>query len=162
MDAFKVHGYRLRSELAMRRLVPDAVKDALEEPAQLSLCHALAQTLPFWVHNAITDPGIPEREPLLMSLRRFEGELRDNRDNEVVAAVLSAGFRNRNLDPFHLPDNMPLRQRCALLMHINPWKEAYQRVESEFCKALCEDVEALESWVATARAQPELSPSDAA
>jgi hypothetical protein len=162
MDAFREHGFRLRSELAMRRIVPDAVRNALQEPAQLSLPGALTQTLPCWVHNAITDPGIPEREQLLMSLRRFEGELHDNRNNEVVAAVLSAGFRNRNLDPLHPPASMPLRQRCALLMYIGPWKDAYERLEREFCEALCEDVEALESWVATAQAEPELSPSDAA
>ncbi len=162
MDAFREQGFTLRSELAMRRIVPDAVKDALVEPGQLSLLDALARTLPFWVHNAITDPALTQRAQLLMSLRRFEGELHDNRNNEVVAAVLSAGFRNRSLDPLHLPNSMPLRQRCALLMHIDPWKDAYLRLETEFVEALCEDVEALEDWVATARAQPELSPPDAA
>jgi hypothetical protein len=162
MDAFRAYGYRQRSEMAMRRIVPDAVRDALEEPAQLSLLDALAKTLPFWVHNAITDHGIPERKQLLMSLRRFEGELLDNRNNEVVAAVLSAGFRNRPLDPLHLPDSMPLRQRCALLLHIDPWKDAYRRLEREFSETLWENEEALENWVATARAEPELSPSDAA
>ena len=162
MDAFMAHGYRLRSELAMRRIVPEAVVEALQEPAQPSLRDALARTLPFWIHNAITDPGIPARKQLLMSLRRFEGELLDNRNNEVVAAVLSAGFRNRSLDPLHLPDSMPLRQRCALLMQIEAWKDAYQRLETEFSRALCEDMKALENWVATARAEPELSPSDAA
>lgn len=162
MDAFHGSGYRLRSELALRRVVPPAVRDTLHSPGRASLRDSLKATLPVWVHNAITDPAFPARNQLLMCLRRFEGELRDNRHNEVVAAVLSAGFRNRLLDPLHLPDSMPMRQRCALLMQIGPWKDAYLRLEKEFCETLCERDEALSHWMATAQATAELSPSDAA
>ena len=50
-----------------------------------------------------------------LSLRRFEGELRDSRDDEVISAVLSNGFRNQTFDPLNLPNNMPMRQRCAVV-----------------------------------------------
>ncbi len=162
MDTFQPLGYRHRSELAMRRVVPAGFGDVLAGPDRQSLPGLVAQTLPFWVHNAISDSAFPSRERLLMALRRFEGELRDNRENDAIAAVLSAGFRNRTLDPLHPPDSMPMRQRCSLLMHIGPWKDAYQRLEGEFCDALCEDADALTAWLATAAANAELSPSDAA
>lgn len=162
MDAFQALGYRHRSELAMRRVVPAGFRAVLDTDDRPSLHVAVAQTLPFWVHNAISDSAFPAQERLAMGLRRFEGELRDNRDNEVVAAVLSAGFRNRTLDPLHPPDSMPMRQRCSLLMNIGPWKDAYQRLQGEFCAALCEDAGALTEWLATAADNAELSPSDAA
>ena len=68
--------------------------------------------------DAISAPGFPLRARLAMALRRFEGELRDSRDNEVVAAVLNAGFSDRQLDPLNLPDSLPMRQRCSMLMPI--------------------------------------------
>ena len=85
-----------------------------------------------------------------MHLRRFEGELRDNRDNEVIAMVLNAGFRNRQLDPMALPQSMPLRQRCSMLMHVEPWREAYRELETAVVNILASEAEQLDTWLATA------------
>ena len=116
----------------------------------------LAKQLPLWVHNIIRDASFPERDRLMMSLRRFEGELRDNRDNEVVASVLSAGFRNRPLDPLDPPATMPMRQRCALLLQIAPWQGAYQALEQEVVDILLANTLALHAWIVMATDNPEL------
>lgn len=161
MDAFYSRGFRARNELAMRRVVPVASAQPLGEMAPGELRAQLAAELPLWVHNIVSDRRFPARDRLTMSLRRFEGELRDNRDNEVVASVLSAGFRNRPLDPLNPPGSMPMRQRCALLMQIGPWRDAFQSLEKVVLDILCENSAALDAWVAMATDNPELEPEQA-
>ncbi len=147
-------GYARRSELAMRRVLPELGATPLQELPGSQLRVLFARQLPIWVHNIITDPTFPGREKLLMPLRRFEGEMRDNREDEVVAAVLSAGFRNRQLDPLDLPDNMPMRQRCSLVMQASTWQEAYRRLESDLCAELAEHAGEVQEWMASS--QPEV------
>ena len=161
MDAFRGHGFRARSELTLQRMVPRMDGHTLADMTGDELAQFIRAEMPVWVHNVITDPGFPERDRLSMSLRRFEGELRDNRDNEVVASVLSAGFRNRGLDPLNPPATMPMRQRCALLMHMGPWREAYEALESDWVAILSGNTEALDAWMAAALADPELQPEAA-
>lgn len=150
IDAFAALGFRSRSELTMRRALPPAAPVALQHMDQNELKALLASQLPLWVHNCISDPAFPARDRLLMHLRRFEGELRDNRENEVVAAVLSAGFRNRQLDPLALPESMPLRQRCRMLMHVDTWQLAYRELEAALVTILASEAELLDAWLATA------------
>jgi hypothetical protein len=154
MDAFKHLGYNSRSELAMRRVFPSTGDTALGDLPQAQLESLFATQLPLWVHNIITDPGFPGRSRMLMALRRFEGEMRDNREDEVVAAVLSAGFRSRQLDPMKLPGNMPMRQRCSMVMQSAVWQEAYRQLESELCLRLSECAPDVERWLATS--QPDI------
>ncbi len=156
MDAFAAMGYHNRSEMGLRRALP-RYSPKLSELREAQRRTLLARDLPVWIHNAITDPDFPGRAQLIMPLRRFEGELRDSRDNEVVAAVLNSGFRNRTLNPLDLPESMPLRQRCGMLMHIAPWKEAYRHLESSVVGILLERIEELDEWLATA--EPEIDPA---
>ena len=100
------------------------------------------------------EAGVPGRGALLMPLRRFEGELRDSRDDEVISAVLSNGFRNQTFDPLNLPNNMPMRQRCAVVVHIRAWQEAYKRLEQEVLAILADEADALVRWCDQA-SQPE-------
>ena len=161
MDAFRSQGYRVRSELALCRITPETGGRPLASLSREQWHQLILEQLPVWVHNVIVDASFPGRDRLSMSLRRFEGELRDNRDNEVVASVLSAGFRNRNLDPLNPPEDMPMRQRCALLMHMGPWRDAYQALESEWVRLLSGSAQALDAWIAAAKACPELQPEAA-
>ncbi len=88
-----------------------------------------------------------------MHLRKFEGELRDHRNNEVIATVLNCGFRNRQMNPLELPDSMPLRQRCNMLMHLGPWQEAYRELERQFTAILASEVNQLDLWLASSRSE---------
>lgn len=154
MESFYPLGFRLRSELAMRRVFPDTGGCPMAQQDRNTLMARLAAQLPLWVHNIITDEDFPARDKFNMSLRRFEGELRDSRDNEVIAAVLAAGFRNRELNPLALPETMPMRQRCAIVMQIETWQEAYQQLERELLTTLADHAAAVDEWLATAA--PEL------
>ena len=149
IDSFAALGFRSRSDLTMCRALPAAGPTAFQHMDQRELKALLASQLPIWVHNCITDIGFPARNSMLMHLRRFEGELRDNRENEVIATVLNAGFRNRQLDPLSLPDSMPLRQRCSMLMHVEPWQEAYRELETALVTILASEAEQLDTWLAT-------------
>ncbi|MCB1675687.1 MAG: hypothetical protein KDI01_05325 [Halioglobus sp.] len=151
MSAFKSYGFIERNQLALRRVAPDTGEHPLASLPASQLHAALAAQLPIWVHNIIADPDFPQRHKLVMPLRRFEGELLDNRNNEVVACVLNAGFRNQTLDPLHLPDTMPLRQRCALVMHIGVWQDAYRALEGEVVALLALHVDEVTRWVARCR-----------
>ncbi len=148
MALFQSHGFRSRVEMSMRRIPPVHDLTGLDESEAK---RAISAELPLWVHNIITDPDFPGRRELLMPIRRFEGELRDNRDNEVISAVLSAGFKNHNLDPLDLPRTMPLRQRCALVMHIGAWQDAYRRLENDLGLMLAAQSAAVVAWVTSAR-----------
>ena len=150
IDSFAMLGFRSRSELTMRRALPARGPVEFQHMDQRQLKALLASQLPIWVHNCISDPAFPARNELLMHLRRFEGELRDNRDNEVIATVLNAGFRNRQLDPLSLPESMPLRQRCSMLMHVEPWQQAYRELETAVVNILASEAEQLDAWLATA------------
>lgn len=149
INDFAALGYRSRSELTMRRALPPPGPLPFQHMDQRELKNVLADLLPLWVHNCITDPGFPARAGLLMHLRRFEGEMRDNRDNEVIATVLNSGFRNRHLDPLALPQSMPLRQRCSMLMHVQTWADAYTSLETALVNILASEAEALDAWLAT-------------
>ena len=109
MSAFKPYGFHDRNQLAMRRITPDIGGRSIEAIPAGELPAVLRAELPIWIHNMIADPGFPGRDNLLMPLRRFEGELCDGKSDEVVALVLSAGFKNQTLDPLNLPGGMPLR-----------------------------------------------------
>ncbi len=156
MDVFAPLGYHSRSELTLRRVLPVYQPD-LAELNGADYRRMVARDLPVWVHNAITDPNFPGRAQLLPPLRRFEGELRDSRDNEVIAAVLNSGFRNRVMDPLNLPANMPLRQRCSMLMHVSTWQEAYRQLEHSLVEILFERRSEVSAWLATA--EPEIDPA---
>lgn len=149
MDAFQSLGYSTRSELTMRRVFPDMGAISLIDIPGPQLQSLFAEQLPLWVHNIIIDAEFPARGTMLMALRRFEGEMRDNREDEVVATVLSSGFRNRQLDPLKLPDTMPMRQRCSLVMQSAVWQEAYRNLESDLCTNLAANAREVEYWLAT-------------
>ena len=151
MAAFGPYGFTDRNQLALRRVAPDTGDAPLASLAEPLLRKTLAAHLPVWVHNIIADPDFPQRHKLLMPLRRFEGELLDNKRDPVVACVLSAGFRNQTLDPLHLPQAMPLRQRCALLMHIGVWQEAYRTLEAAVIDLLALHLNEVARWVERCR-----------
>jgi hypothetical protein len=135
MDAFRPHGFQDRNQLAMRVVIPEdgpALTDLPEEELPI----VFRAQLPLWVHNIISDPDFPQREKLMMPLRRFEGELLDSKHDEVVASVLSAGFKNQTLDPLNLPSVMPMRQRCSIVMQIGVWQEAYRSLEQDLVEIL--------------------------
>lgn len=147
MSAFKPYGFHDRNQLAMRRITPDIGGRSIAAIPAGELPAVLRAELPIWIHNMIADPGFPGRDNLLMPLRRFEGELCDSKSDEVVALVLSAGFKNQTLDPLNLPGVMPLRQRCAVLMHIRVWQEAYSKLEEDLINILSGQVEDICRWV---------------
>jgi hypothetical protein len=146
MAAFHPYGFRIRNDLAMRRIVP-RLDGALENLEEEALREEFSRELPVWIHNIVTDPMFPLKQQLAMPLRRFEGELSDSKDNDVVAAVLSAGFRNVTLNPLNLPDSMPLRQRCAMVAHIEQWQGAYLALEKDVIDVFITNLSAIASWV---------------
>ncbi|MFV0276641.1 MAG: hypothetical protein ACK5HY_05580, partial [Parahaliea sp.] len=89
INSFLRFGYSTREELIMRRIVPDLWEPGTDNTLALRI--ALAEQLPIWIHNILTDPDFPVRERLLMPLRRFEGELRDSKDDRVISMVLRHG-----------------------------------------------------------------------
>lgn len=149
INSFRPYGFNSREELTMCRVVPEAPNDVL--PNQGSLRALLTEQLPIWIHNIITDPDFPQRERLVMPLRRFEGELRDNKEDELVSTVLRHGFKSLQFDPLDLPRTMPLRQRCALVVHLSVWQEAYQKLSSDIVEILAENSELLGKWCEFAR-----------
>ena len=149
IDLFKRYGIRTRGELPRCCIVPRG-SGPLADLYPEERYARLAAQLPVWVHNIVTDPEFPQRGRLMMALRRFEGELRDHRDDEVVSAVLSAGFRDQPLDPLDLPDSLPMRQRCELLMQIETWLSAYRELENDLVGILCEVAPDLDRWMASA------------
>lgn len=148
INSFRPYGYNSREELTMCRIVPEAPSAG---QGQGSLHSLLSEQLPIWVHNIITDPDFPQRHRLLMPLRRFEGELRDNKNDEVISVVLRHGFKSLQFDPLDLPRTMPMRQRCALVVHLGVWKEAYQRLDSEIVELLAANSDLLGKWCEFAR-----------
>ena len=153
MDSFAPLGFRNRSDLTMSRALPPAGPQPCQQQDRPALQAQLALELPICVHNCICDRQFPARERLSMHLRKFEGELRDNRNNEVIATVLNCGFRNRQMNPLELPDSMPLRQRCNMLMHLGPWQEAYRELERQFTAILASEVNQLDLWLASSRTE---------
>ena len=151
MPAFKQYGFNDRNQLAMRRVPPHMQGRSMADISQQEWPATLVSELPIWIHNIIADPGFPGRDKMLMPLRRFEGELLDSKNNEVVAAVLSAGFKNQALDPLNLPSVMPLRQRCAIVMHISVWQEAYRKLEDDLISVLAAHKEDICDWVSLSR-----------
>ena len=147
MAEFQKYGFTTRNDLSLRRVVPSMNCSSLEELPPEEAREILAKQLPVWIHNIISDPDFPQRDRLEMPLRRFEGELKDSKDNEVISAVLSAGFKNQTLDPANLPDAMPLRQRCAMVAHIDPWQQAYQVLEDDLVEIMMEQLLELDSWI---------------
>jgi hypothetical protein len=145
MPTFKPYGFDDRNQIALRVVIPDEIA-SLEQLTAARQLSALRAQLPVWVHNIISDLHFPQREQLLMPLRRFEGELYDNRQDEVVASVLSAGFKSQPLDPLKLPAVMPLRQRCALVMQIGVWQDAYRVLEQDLTKMLAQNLAEISRW----------------
>jgi len=147
MSAFKHYGFADRNQLAMRRITPHMGGRPFEDIPAGQLAATIRDELPIWIHNIISDPDFPGRHALLMPLRRFEGELYDSKNNEVVAAVLNAGFKSHTLDPLNLPAVMPLRQRCALVMHLGVWQEAYRKLEEDVIDILSKHTNEICHWV---------------
>ncbi len=131
----------------MCSVVPSIPGSSLSELPHAQYRALLRDQLPIWVHNTIADSNFPQREKLSMHLRRFEGEIRDHKEDEVVASVLSAGFRDRQLNPLNLPANMPMRQRCSMVMQITIWQEMYQKLEDEFVEVLADYASELDEWL---------------
>ena len=148
INSFRAYGYNSREELTMCRVVPEAPTGG---QGQASLRALLSEQLPIWVHNIITDPDFPQRHRLLMPLRRFEGELRDNKNDEVVSVVLRHGFKSLQFDPLDLPKTIPMRQRCALVVHLGVWQEAFQRLNTEVVELLAANTDLLGKWCEFAR-----------
>lgn len=146
INTFQLYGITNRSELNMLRVVPPGYESIMECADQEENRAKLAAQLPIWVHNIITDAAFPKRNALIMSLRRFEGELRDKKDNEVVSAVMSAGFKSQNFNPLDLPKTMPMRRRCSIVAHIGAWQDAYQRLEDEIVTTLSAEATAVTLW----------------
>ena len=151
MTAFHDHGFHTRNELSLRRVAPELTATQVELLGRRELVARLRSQFPLWIHNIIVDPEFPRRGSLMMPLRRFEGELRDSRDDEVISAVLSNGFRNQTFDPLNLPGNMPMRERCAVVVHIRTWQEAYQQLEKDVLTILADEANALAQWCSQAR-----------
>jgi len=151
MSTFAEFGYSTRNELSLRRVVPEIYTNPLSQLAAKDAEALLVKHFPLWVHNIISDPEFPQRRKLEMPLRRFEGELNDSKNNEVMAAVLSAGFKSKTLNPDKLPDSMPLRQRCAIVAHIDAWQEAYLCLEKDVVNILMTKLAELDNWIKLAR-----------
>jgi hypothetical protein len=151
MESFRQLGFSSRNELTMRRVPPPAAATPYAEMEQGQLRKLLASQLPLWVHNIITDLEFPGRDRLIKPLRRFEGELADRRGDEVISTVLSRGFSNQNFDPLNLPADMGTKERCAIIAHVQPWKEAYRALEADLLNLLCQQPAQLDEWIAAAR-----------
>jgi hypothetical protein len=149
--AFHPYGFHSRNELALRTVAPEIPGRSLADMSTEQLQAMFSKQLPVWIHNILSDPDFPQRDKLLMPLRRFEGELHDSREDEVVSAVISAGFRDHDLNPLALPQSMPMRQRCAMLMQIEVWREAYQRLEQELARIMAACAPEVDSWLDSAR-----------
>jgi hypothetical protein len=155
IDAFTGYGISNRNELRMRRIPP--LLRLIDDNPDCSVDEwraSLAAEFPLWVHNIITDPDFPGRKKLLMPLRRFEGEIKDKKDNEVVSAVMTAGFKSQAFNPLDLPKTLPMRRRCTMLAHIGVWQEAYLKLEDELLDIMSEEAPAVHQWCERAR-QPE-------
>ena len=148
---FSSYGVTSRNELKMRRILPTQEGKPLNELDTDERRATLAAQLPVWVHNIITDPEFPRRKKLLMPLRRFEGELKDKKDNEVVSAVMSAGFKSQTFNPMDLPKTMPMRRRCSMVAQIGVWQEAYQRLEDDIVNIMSDEASAVSQWCEQAR-----------
>ncbi|MFK8047232.1 MAG: hypothetical protein AB8B81_02235 [Halioglobus sp.] len=146
MEAFSEFGISNRNELKMRRISPAGLENSVENLSTSDLKQLLKVQLPIWVHNVITDPAFPNREQLLMPIRRFEGELKDKKGDEVVSAVMTAGFVNQTLDPLDLPKEMSMQERCAVVAQISVWQEAYQQLESDLVKIMIDQLPELAQW----------------
>ena len=145
---FNDFGYANRNAMAMRRVAPELEHNAIDEDAKRS---CFKSGLPVWVHNIINDPEFPSREQLLMPLRRFEGELNDARNNEVVSTVLSHGFKNESFDPLNLPDTLSLSERCAMVVHIDIWESAFRRLENDLTEIMASQYSRIANWCEYAR-----------
>ena len=145
MEVFRALGFKDRNELSMRVVMP-ANTDSLVELPDEEIPIAFKTQLPVWVHNIISDSSFPRREKMLMPLRRFEGELQDSKQDDVVARVLSAGFRNQHLDPLNLPAVMPTQERCAIVMQIGTWQDAYKTLEQDLVRLLSDYADDIIRW----------------
>ncbi len=151
MSAFQEYGFTTRNELSLCRVAPNTGSALLDDLPRQQARRLLVEQFPIWVHNIISDPDFPLRNKLAMPLRRFEGELKDSKDNEVISAVLSAGFKNHTLNPADLPEFMPLRQRCAMLVHIDAWQEAYLCLENDVVDIMMTRLSEIDNWTQLAR-----------
>ena len=137
--------------MTMRRVAPE-LKPRDPEVGDTSVgASCFKSRLPVWIHNIINDPEFPSREELMMPLRRFEGELIDSRDNEVVSKVLSHGFKNQSFDPLNLPKTMPLSQRCAMVAHLHIWESAFRQLENDLTEIMAKNYDRISTWCEHAR-----------
>lgn len=146
IEAFSPYGITSRNELSLRRIVPNNAMTSLQGSDRARIRADLTEQLPIWIHNVIADEDFPGRNKLLMPLRRFEGELKDKKNNEVVSAVMSAGFKGETLDPLHLPKTMTMRQRVEIVAQIDVWKDAYLTLEAAFIDLVLDHAAAISAW----------------
>ena len=146
IEQFREYGYASRGALALRRITPTLLPRGVDKDDDARMRSYFKEKLPLWVHNIINDPLFPCREQLLMPIRRFEGELHDGRNNDVVSSVLSHGFRNQHFDPLNLPEGMCLSERCAMVAHLSIWKAAYRRLENDLSDIMAENYDRIASW----------------
>ena len=146
IGSFAALGFTAREEFAMHRVVPPGSGKPMADTEPALLQAILREQLPIWIHNIIRDPAFPARQRLLMPLRRFEGELIDNKTDEVVSTVLSCGFRNQEFDPLRLPHDMKTRERVAIVAHLKVWQDAYQTMERDLVAIMVEQAAAIDHW----------------
>ena len=146
MSCFHGYGYYTRNELSFQRIAPAINSQKVAMLSRQELMSRLRKQLPLWIHNIIVDRDFPERHKLSMPIRRFEGEMNDSKHDEVVSAVLSHGFKNETFDPLNLPHSMPMRQRCAMVVHIKAWQNAYKRLENDVVTILADNADAVATW----------------
>ena len=91
-----------------------------------------------------------------MPIRRFEGELKDQKSDEVVSAVMTAGFKSETLNPLDLPKEMSMQDRCAMVAQINVWQESYLQLEKDIVQVMYDQLPAISQWCSFAR-EPENS-----
>jgi len=151
ISTFQEYGYKTRNDLSLCRVVPNTGSELLAQLPAAQVRKIFAEQFPIWVHNIISDPDFPLRRKLEMPLRRFEGELKDSKENETISAVLSAGFKSQTLDPSNLPGSMPLRQRCAMVAHIDAWQDAYSCLEQDIIEIMMTQLEQIDNWMMHAR-----------
>ena len=147
ISTFQEYGYNTRNDLSLCRVVPDTGDEPLAQLPPEQVREMLKEQFPIWIHNIISDPEFPQRHKLEMPLRRFEGELKDSKENETISAVLSAGFKSETLDPTNLPSSMPLRQRCAMVAHIDAWQDAYSCLEHDVVEIMMAQPAQIDNWM---------------
>ena len=68
--------------------------------------------------------------------------------DDLIASTLPPSIQT--VAPLDLPEALPMRERCELLMQIDIWLSAYRELENDLVGTLCEAAPELDSWMASA------------